>query len=193
MPRARLLLAASLLLLATVTLPASGPVGIFGIVEKVVFEPGEASPERMQVWGAFAYVDGNDRTAIVASPAKRGYLYFKLPSIAENNSTPREIDAAKIEWADLKAVAGTGQAVGFGQWGYISSFSRLSPDAQPVLPAVILERKPGGGRATDLRVRPASEAPESPATYHPDAGVVKLPETGNHAAIVKDLRAALKR
>ena len=159
MSRARIPFVAALLLLATVTLPASGPVGIFGIVEKVVFEPSAASPERLQVWGAFAYVDGNDRTAIVASPAKRGYLYFKLPSIAENNSTAREIEAAKAEWADLQALAGTGQAVAFGKWGYISGFSQLSPDAQPVLPAVILERKPGGGRTTDLRVRPASEAP----------------------------------
>lgn len=193
MPRARILLAASVLLIATVTLPASGPVGIFGIVEKVVFEPSEASPERLQVWGAFAYVDGNERTAIVASPAKRGYLYFKLPAIAANNSTQKEIDATKIEWADLKAVAGTGQAVGFGKWGYIAGFAALSPDAEPVRPSVILERMPGGGRATDLRVRPGTEPPAAPATYQPDAGVVKLPETGNHAAIVKDLRAALKR
>lgn len=193
MSHSRIPLVAALLLLATVTLPASGPVGIFGIVEKVIFEPSAASPERLQVWGAFAYVDGNERTAIVASPAKRGYLYFKLPSIAENNSTAREIEAAKVEWADLQAVAGTGQAVAFGKWGYISGFSQLSPDVQPVLPAVILERKPGGGRATDLRVRPASEAPASPATYQPDAGIVKIPDAGNHAAVVKDLRAALKR
>jgi hypothetical protein len=193
MPRARISILASLLLLATVALPASGPVGIFGIVEKVVFEPDESSPERVQIWGAFAYVDGNERTAIVASPARRGYLYFKLPSIAANNSTQKEIDAAKIEWADLKAVAGTGQAVGFGKWGYIAGFSSLSPDAQPVLPSVILERMPRGGRATDLRVRPGTEPPVSPATYQPDAGVVKLPDAGSHAAIVKELRAALKR
>jgi hypothetical protein len=196
MPRARIPILASLLLLLTAALPASGasgPVGIFGIVEKVVFEPNEAAPERIQIWGAFAYVDGNERTAIVASPAKRGYLYFKLPSIAANNSTQQEIDAAKIEWADLKAVAGTGQAVGFGKWGYIAGFSALSPDAQPVPPSVILERMPRGGRATDLRVRPATEPPASPATYQPDAGVVKLPDAGNHADIVKELRAALKR
>ena len=189
----RLLFVAGLLVLAVVDLPASGPIGIFGIVEKVVFEPSESAPERVQVWGAFAYVDGNQQTAIVASPARRGYLYFKLPSIAANNSSQKEIDAAKVEWADLKAVAGTGQAVGFGTWGYIAGFAALSPDAQPVRPSVILERMPGGGRATDLRVRPASEVPASPATYQPNAGVVKLPETGNHAAVVKDLRAALKR
>ena len=193
MPRTRLLFVAVLLVLVVVDLPASGPIGIFGIVEKVVFEPNESAPERVQIWGAFAYVDGNEQTAIVASPARRGYLYFKLPSIAANNSTQKEIEAAKVEWADLSAVAGTGQAVGFGTWGYIAGFAALSPDAQPVRPSIILERMPGGGRATDLRVRPASEAPTFPATYQPNAGVVKLPETGNHAAVVKDLRAALKR
>jgi hypothetical protein len=152
----------------------------------------------MQLFGAFAYVDGNEQTTIVASPAKRGYLYFKLPDIQANRSTPREIEAVKVEWADLKAVAGTNQAVGFGNWGYIAGFNQLVPDAAPVRPAVILERAvlqngTFGGRATDLRVRPATEPPQSPATYQPDSGVVKLPETGNHAAVVKDLRAALKR
>ena len=39
-------------------LKASGPLGIYGIVEKVVFEPNEQAPERIQLWGAFAYVDG---------------------------------------------------------------------------------------------------------------------------------------
>ena len=39
-------------------LTASGPLGIYGIVEKVVFEPNEAAPERIQVWGAFTYVNG---------------------------------------------------------------------------------------------------------------------------------------
>jgi hypothetical protein len=189
----RFLSVAVLVALAVAAVPASGPIGIFGIVEKVIFEPTESVPERIQVWGAFAYVDGNELTAIVASPARRGYLYFKLPSIAANNSTPQEIENTKTEWADLKTVAGTGQAVGFGKWGYIAGFGALQPDAPPVRPAVILERMPGGGRATDLRVRPASEVPASPATYQPNAGVVKLPETGNHEAVVKDLRAALKR
>lgn len=178
---------------ATVGVRGSGPVGIFGIVEKVVFEPNDRTPERIRLFGAFAYVDGNEQTTIVASPAKRGYLYFKLPGVALNNSTQREIEAAKLEWADLKGVAGTGQAVGFGKWGYISGFNQLSPDATPAWPAVILERTGRGGRATDLRVRPLDEPPQGPATYQPDSGVVKLPETGNHAAVVKDLRAALKR
>ncbi len=53
---------------------ASGPVGIYGIVEKVVFEPNERSPERIQVWGAFAYVDGGANSGLGVSAVKRGYL-----------------------------------------------------------------------------------------------------------------------
>jgi len=33
---------------------ASDPVGVYAIVDKVVFEPNETNPERIQVWGAFA-------------------------------------------------------------------------------------------------------------------------------------------
>ena len=61
--------------LAAARLFASGPIGIYGIVEKVVFEPNERSPERIQVWGAFAYVDGGANSGLGVSAVKRGYLY----------------------------------------------------------------------------------------------------------------------
>src|SRR5205085_9851828 len=98
-------------------LAASGPVGIYGIVEKVVFEPNEQSPERIQVWGAFAYVDGGANSGLAVSSVKRGYLYFRLPS--SSVASARDMEAVRKEWADLKAVAGTGQTIGFGNWGYI--------------------------------------------------------------------------
>jgi hypothetical protein len=143
------------------------------------------------VWGAFAYVEGANNAAVQVSNATRGYLYFRLPSVDLVGA--KEIEAVKLEWADLERVAGTGQAVGFGKWGYIGGFGALQTNTSPTLPSVILERAPKGGTETDLRVRPASEAPRSPAAYQTNAGVVKLPETGNHAAIVKELRASLKR
>src|SRR5689334_23116897 len=99
---------ASLLLAGTLT--ASGPVGIYALVDKVVFEPNEQAPERIQVWGAFALVDGGvGRTS--AAPAQRGYLYFSYPTAAEarGQTVP---GAVKKEWMDIKAVAGTGQAIG---------------------------------------------------------------------------------
>ncbi len=165
-------------------LTASGPLGVYGIVEKVVFEPSEAAPERIQVWGAFAYVEGPGGQGLAVSPAKRGYMYFRMD--------PAKTDIIKKEWADLKAVAGTGQAIGFGLWFYIGGFGALQPDTRTNMPPYILESGPRNPQ-TDLRVRPASETPASPAQYQTNAGIVKLTETGGHAAIVAQLKDALKR
>ena len=186
----KLILAFVVLLAGAVHLGASGPLGIYGIVEKVVFEPNDKAPERIQVWGAFAYVDGGVGSSLAVSAPVRGYLYFRLLPGAENDSTMRLI---RNEWADLNAVAGTGQAVGFGRWGYIGGFGGLQPDAASRTPPYILERSgPNSARSTDLRVRPATEAPAAPALYQTDSGVVKLSESGSHAAIVKQLKAALR-
>jgi len=171
---------------------ASGPVGIYGIVEKVVLEPDAQSPERIQVWGAFAYVNGAEQ-GLEISPVKRGYLYFKLPTVIAGFTNQSQVDIVKREWADLKAVAGTGQAIGFGRWGYIGSFGGLQPDSRGIKPPYILERVPQGGAHTDLRVRPEAESPREPATYQTNAGIVKLSEQGSHADIVKQLKSALKR
>jgi hypothetical protein len=178
-----------LLAMATTAAFASGPVGVFGVIERVVFEPDEATAERVQVWGAFVYADGGQ--AAETSPVGRGYLYFRLPSASLVR--PGELDLVQREWQDLKSVAGTGQAVAFGQWGYIGGFSGLRPDASRTNPSYILERAPQGGAQTDLRVRPASEPPARPAAYQTNAGVVKLPEEGSHAGIVRVLRSALAR
>jgi hypothetical protein len=85
--------------------PASGPLGIYGIVEKVVLEPDEKSRERIQVWGAFMYVDGPGTAPGAVSPARRGYLYFSLPPVIPGFTSSKQIDLVRNEWADLKAVA----------------------------------------------------------------------------------------
>ena len=66
-------------MLSAVSLTASGPVGIYGLIDKVVFEPTEQNAERVQVWGAFMYMDGDGvaTAGAVVSAARRGYLYFK--------------------------------------------------------------------------------------------------------------------
>jgi hypothetical protein len=99
----------------------------------------------------------------------------------------------RTEWADLKAVAGTGQAVGFGRWGYIGGFDELHPTVHNYSPPYILESTPRGGTLTYLRVRPALERGAPAASYQTNMGVVKLSETGSHAAIVKQLRESLRR
>jgi hypothetical protein len=174
-------------------LSASGRIGFYGIVEKVVFEPSEAAPERIQVWGAFMYVDGGASQNFAVSAPKRGYLYFKLKSSYEGYTSPDQMDLTKKEWKDLKAVAGTGQAVGFGRYGYIGSFGVLEPGGVAAPPSYLYENRPSGGDQADLRVRPANEAPSRPATYQTETGVVKLSDAGSHASVVTRLRDALKR
>jgi hypothetical protein len=185
------MLAATCALIGTPHANASGALGIYGIVEKVVLEPDAKAPQRIQVWGAFAYVDGTAGDGLTVSTAKRGYLYFRLPTPADGFAIGLQ-DAVLKEWADLQRVAGTGQAIGFGQWGYIGAFDSLRPDTRSGMPPYILERGPGNP-LTDLRVRPRSEAPVSPALYQTNTGMVKLTEGGSHAAIVQALRDALTR
>lgn len=180
-------------LLASTLVFASGRIGFYGIIEKVVFEPNETAPERIQLWGAFMYVDGGASRNVAVSAPKRGYLYFRIQSNYPGYTSQAQMDLTRKEWADLKAVAGTGQAVGFGSYGYIGTFSVLEPGGVAAPPSFLYENRPSGGDQADLRVRPASEAPPSnPATYQTETGVVKISEAGSHAEIVRKLKEALK-
>jgi hypothetical protein len=78
--------------------------GIYARVDKVVLEPDATAPERIQIWGAFALARKEDRNTY--DSAQRGYLYFSCK--------PGKEDICRKEWADLKAIAGTGTVVGFG-------------------------------------------------------------------------------
>lgn len=178
-------------IVAAIQLSASGEVGLYGIVERVVFEPSRTAPERIQVWGAFAHIE-DSRTGWQVSPAERGYLYFKLPTAAPADiAAQADLAAARREWADLQDVAGTGQAIAFGRWG------RYPTGAIPALtaptPGYSLADQPARAAATELRVRPASEVPQSPATYQVNVGIVKLNEQGSHALIVARLKERLRR
>jgi hypothetical protein len=103
---------------------ASDPVGIYALVDKVVIEPNETNPERIQIWGAFAVAEGNGYNY---KNAERGYLYYKL--------NPEKQSASRNEWNDLKSVAGTGQIVAFGsRWGEKGTLRKQ--DAKPEQPDV---------------------------------------------------------
>src|SRR6266542_3884809 len=103
---------------------ASDPVGIYALVDKVVFEPNATKPERIQVWGAFAIAEGSGYTY---KNAERGFLYYKVDS---GNST-----ACRNEWNDLKSVAGTGQIVAFGS-RYKEKGTLRKKEAKPENPDV---------------------------------------------------------
>jgi len=103
---------------------ASDPVGIYALVDKVVLEPNETNPERIQVWGAFAIAEGYGYTY---KNAERGYLYYKV-----NSEKPT---ACRNEWTDLKAIAGTGQIVAFGS-RYGEKGTMRKKDVKPENPDV---------------------------------------------------------
>ena len=86
----------------TAIVVASDRTGVYAVIDKVVLEPNDQNPERIQVWGAFAVATKNDRDNY--DPVQRGYLYFKA-----DGSAPM----TRNEWNDLKSVAGTRQIVGF--------------------------------------------------------------------------------
>lgn len=173
-------------LVVTISRPsASGLVGIYGVIDRVVFEPSEKAPERVQVWGAFSFANGGAGSDTAWSPVKRGYLYFRLP--ASTVVAPQELDVIKREWADLKAAAGTAQAVGFGGWSYAGQFADL--DNKAAWPQVrFFERRRASGETADLRVRPATEAPAAPVAYQTNTGVIKISAEGSHADLVRQLR-----
>ena len=83
---------------------ASDPTGVFAAIDKVVLEPNDTAPERIQIWGAFSLAQGKFGDQY-ESP-KTGYMYFKLPTMKS--------EVAKKEWADLKSVAGKHEIIGFG-------------------------------------------------------------------------------
>ena len=99
-------LLARVLLVCAAALPlaqASDWTGVYARVDRVVLAPNSDSPDTIQVFGVFSLAD--PKNSYDYQPAARGYLYFKL---GENP------EAARMEWKDLKAVAGTSQIVAFG-------------------------------------------------------------------------------
>jgi hypothetical protein len=176
------ILAVLILLLATSALQASGLVGIYAVVSKVVFEPDDKSPERIQIWGAFTLVDGGATSGGKTLTPQRGYMYFALPSAAEN-ANRRQV--ALKEWADFKAIAGTNHAVAFGRFNYFGAFT----DELISVPAGMVDM----GNVLRSPVRADSVAPVSPTIYPLNMGLTKLSDTGDLATIVNQLQQALKR
>jgi hypothetical protein len=100
---------------------ASGPIGVFALVDKVTFEPNADKPERVRISGVFSVAEDTPDNSTVYSVPHRGYLYFALPRGKE--------DLARREWADLKSVAGTRQVVGMGS-SWASKVRVRQPDEE---------------------------------------------------------------
>jgi hypothetical protein len=169
-----------LMVLFNGVLLASYPVGVYSLVERVIFEPNEQSPQRIQVWGAFSFIDAAGSNA--ATTPHRGYLYFSMPSSVSGS----EAETIRKEWADLKAVAGTGQAVAFGSWRYNGPLDENTRIYGRF-------RMEGNSVAFDVVVHPQSAGSPQPIPYATNAGIVKLPAAGNHAPVVRQLQEALRQ
>jgi hypothetical protein len=139
------------LLLLTIPASASDPMGAYCLIEKVVLEPSDC-PDRAQIWGACAVADRYGYRA-----PTRGYFYYSIPTGQE--------DVTRREWLDMKAVAGTQEAIGFG------------------------------GRNRSMgRFRALDEAPKQPDAYPLNVGVMKLRESiWQGPDLIAQLRAALGR
>jgi len=142
-------------LISTPAVLASDPVGVYAIVDKVVFEPSETEPVRVQVWGAFSLADSRSNNDDYAAPVA-GYVYYTCP--AGKDATCRN------EWKDLKSVAGTGVGVGFG--GRFEPASRIrkaaeapaSPDPYPIRMGVLKMGARGTQPAIVARLKAALTA-----------------------------------
>jgi hypothetical protein len=148
------LLAALALLALGGAAHASDPVGIYALIEKVVLEPEGGKPERAQVWGIFRLAKAN-RGDEYREPVY-GYLYYKLEPGKEGDT--------RREWADLKEVAGKGQAVAFaGRYQELGKVRKASEKAEKPDPYPIgqeMHKLQGGqGMAKELRALPMPTEP----------------------------------
>jgi hypothetical protein len=139
----RLALAITVVATAGANLTASDRVGVYGVIDKVVFEPNAENPDRVQLWGAFAIATRTDRDYY--QPVQTGYLYYKLPEDAR---------LARAEWRDLNALAGTKKIAAFA--------TRLGQS---------------------VRMRAASETPQTPDTYALGIGVQTIRADRDYAPI----------
>jgi len=132
----------------TVALQASDAIGVYSVVEKVVLEPTDTAPQRIQIWGAFALADGKSPSSY--GPAQRGYLYYTCPQGQDS--------ICRKEWADLKSVAGKGTGIGFGHryspTGRVRKADEKasSPDVYPIQMGVVRVEKASDRGAETLQV-----------------------------------------
>ena len=83
-----------------------GKPGVYAIIDAVTFEPSASAPERIRISGTFI-VPRPVSSGLHTAP-QRGYLYFSLVFGSES--------AARRDWSDLAAAAGSGQVVGFSEY-----------------------------------------------------------------------------
>ena len=100
---------------------ASTRVAVYAIVDGIDFEPSTFEPERAWISGVFV-VPVPISSGLHQAPA-RGHLYLSL--------SPANAEATRRDWEALKANAGTGRVVGFGEYWMRCSLVRSAPELPP--------------------------------------------------------------
>ncbi len=85
---------------------AGGPPPVCMAVQKLVFEPSESTPSRVQIWGTFAFL--NDTKEAYGEPV-RGYLYYA--------AAPGKEEECRKEWAKLKQLVAGQHLISWGLCG----------------------------------------------------------------------------
>jgi hypothetical protein len=95
-----------LLLLAGSAFAKNNTLGIYAVIDSVTFEPQGTQPNVVRISGVFIVPRPISSGEYLAP--QRGYLYFR--------ARPGMEDAARKEWNELRAAAGSGQVVAFGEY-----------------------------------------------------------------------------
>ena len=138
--------------------PASDPIAIYALIDRVVLEPDSIIPQRIQIHGAFVLQIAPGRFR-----GGRGYLYYEA-----NPSNPR---ATFTDWSDLRTLAGTNRVIGFGSRFAPTGRLRLESDsvgtADTYPLGVGIYRNLGAGWPMARRVREIHAAPRQPTDTLP--------------------------
>jgi hypothetical protein len=110
---------------------AGGPPPVYMVIDKVVFEPNENAPTRVQIWGTFSLREGNSYESPVG-----GYLYYAAAT--------ESLEKCRNEWAVLKKMTNKKLLVSFGMCGEPNVRDHLrKPNAKVAAPTLYAPGKGG--------------------------------------------------
>jgi hypothetical protein len=126
-------------------------------VKKLVFEPNDTAPTRIQIWGTFALCTDHESYGRPIA----GYLYYQI--------TPRKEEECRKEWARLQKLVGDKRLVAWGVCGRPNVDGHIRDVAEkPQSPLIFPLAKPGFTDASNLREIPGVEKlQESAAAKNP--------------------------
>lgn len=85
---------------------AGGPPPVYILVEKVVLEPDDQNPERVQIWGYFTHAPASNPRSDQFSTPVYGWMYLSGGG-----------DECRKQWLRLRKDAGTGKVLPIGRCG----------------------------------------------------------------------------